>query len=260
MSRARARLGGFRVLAYRSCKDTSFSPTEHITALIGPNGSGKTNLLHGILLLQLKGHRRRYLDNDDPYSSRCRIEVDFIFKRKKVRYKVLVKYSQNQLSQDDFVLSDQKWNLKEITGSSEWIKDSGVNYRGSEYFMSWSDSTPMRWTKRQLQRRLAVSSSVNVEAKAKYSPTVQKAVSDASSAIQNLRRGIRYYSASQFTNPSLCPTAFDIDEGGDLIPEGPTARLGPHVRFIFDLCIIYPKATPLHMKRFSRLLTKEVCT
>src|ERR1700733_9691355 len=225
MSRARARLGGFRVLAYRSCKNTSFSPTEHITALIGPNGSGKTNVLHGILLLQLKGNRRRYFDSDDPFSSRCRIEVDFIFKRKKIRYKALVKYSQNQLNQDDFVLSDQKWNLKELTGSSEWIKDGGAPYRNSEYFMSWSGTPATRWVNHQIRRRFAVGNSPADQNKTKYPPAVQKAVSDAASAINNLRQGIRYYSASQFTNPSLCPTAFDIDEDGDLIPEGPTSRL-----------------------------------
>ena len=60
-------------------------------------------------------------------------------------------------------------------------------------------------------------------------------------AIQTLRLGIRYYSASQFTNPSLSPTSFEIDEDdGDLNEPIQTRRL-PHTRFLYDLYTLSKK-------------------
>ncbi len=37
---------------YRSCLDTAFDVHEHLSVLIGPNSSGKTNILSGVLLLR----------------------------------------------------------------------------------------------------------------------------------------------------------------------------------------------------------------
>jgi recombinational DNA repair ATPase RecF len=36
---------------YRSCLSTSFECDPHLSVLIGPNGSGKTNILQAIMLL-----------------------------------------------------------------------------------------------------------------------------------------------------------------------------------------------------------------
>jgi hypothetical protein len=51
---------------------------------------------------------------------------------------------------------------------------------------------------------------------------------------------MQYYSASQFTNPTLCPTAFEIDEDGRLRLE-PDLRNSTHSKFLHDLYLLSQK-------------------
>ena len=51
-------------------------------------------------------------------------------------------------------------------------------------------------------------------------------------AIGALLRDVKYYSASQFTNPSLCPVSFEMEQKG---PRRRGLRLRGHSRFLYDL-------------------------
>src|SRR5260221_13821735 len=62
---------------------------------------------------------------------------------------------------------------------------------------------------------------------------LSKRIADTIYAIADFRYRITYYSASQFTNPSKCPSSFEIDEEGDL--RGPAIGRSDHLRFVFDL-------------------------
>lgn len=255
MTVGRARIGRFRLRAFRSCKDTRFSPTERVTALIGPNGSGKTNVMHGMLLLQLQTRGRRYKDDDDPYSVKSYVDIDFIYKKKKIQYRAQINYGSTQLGQEDVATSNARWNFKELTGKAEWLKDEEIRLSlasgALKYNLHLADHGPVYYyssRRRAKLSHLALDDS-NLE-------PIPKEISNAYIAIQKLRSGIKYYSASQFTNPSLCPTAFDIDEDGDLIPEGPSARRGPHTRFMFDLYKLYQTNSPSY-QAFLSLIDKK---
>ena len=224
---SKVRLARFRLLAYRSCKRTELTPEKEVTALIGTNGSGKTNLLQGLRLLSTT-RRRRVNDDDELYTSKCRIESDFIVKKKTVRYRASITYRPTEAAREDVVISAEKWNFEEITGKPEWIGDEELNFLARV-----SSSGPYFYYRTPGGGRLRLSS--DGPWKKGATAKLSKEALAALRAIHEFRSAISYYSASQFTNPSLCPTSFDIDEDGDLLREATVARRQAHTRFIYDL-------------------------
>jgi ABC-type lipoprotein export system ATPase subunit len=233
MSPANVRLGRLRLLAYRSCKDTRFSTTGGVTALIGLNGAGKTNLMHGILLMALPSRPRyRFADHEDLYVRRGEIEAEFILGKQRVLYKASIVYNPKEQTRDEVVEVKERWNFKHVDGIPRWINTDAMAIilsdkntvsfrppRGSLIQESFGKTI-----KRLLSRHRAKLRDIVPSDKARI----------AFDRVQGFREGISYYSASQFTNPGLCPTSLDIDKKGDL-QSSPSSRRLPHTRFIFDL-------------------------
>jgi recombinational DNA repair ATPase RecF len=106
---AKISLVRFRVLGYRSCKDAGISFSPDITALIGANGSGKTNILQALMLFsQPSGGAPR---QKETYSQECRVEVDFLRARKLVQYQATITYRSNPGNQDEALAFYERWNL-----------------------------------------------------------------------------------------------------------------------------------------------------
>ena len=53
-------------------------------------------------------------------------------------------------------------------------------------------------------------------------------------SITSFTRGIKYYSASQFTNPTLCPVSFEVEKEGS-IRRPVRANRHSHTQFLIDL-------------------------
>lgn len=225
----------FRIRTYRSCKDTEFSPTEAFTALIWPNGVGKTNIMHAILLLSLSGRSRYYSNQDDLFASHSDIEAYFLYLGKRIQYKLSLTYGQNDSPRDQVVVADEQWNFRSLTGVSKWIKDEVLKFHTNRLVLH-HDYYVGRIIQRGLVKTFRATRSKRATNVRRLSKKPSKDEIAAYDAIQTFRLGIRYYSASQFTNPSLSPTSFEIDEEeeGKLVDLTQTRRL-PHTRFIYDL-------------------------
>jgi energy-coupling factor transporter ATP-binding protein EcfA2 len=91
-----------------------------ITALIGPNGSGKTNLLKAITLLQ-----GRTLPNRPPSREisliKCQVEAEFRVREKPILFKATIFMRQNEQNEDEILFEDNKWNFGSITGQKAWL-------------------------------------------------------------------------------------------------------------------------------------------
>lgn len=190
---------------YRSCLRTSIDLHPNLSVLIGPNGSGKTNILQGIMLLNqmargpehAPGHRRRI-------TTTSRIKSTFQRERSIAELKASVDAYTNETNNDIVLDSRQKWLFTAQNGQRFTTHlPLGIAPQFEAEF-----SPGHIFPADMLQYRFYWAS--------KY-PMHQKIPNWVRREVTHVARycfGIRYYGASQFTNPGTCPTSFEIEREG----------------------------------------------
>jgi ABC-type lipoprotein export system ATPase subunit len=193
---------------YRSCLHTSFDLHPKLSVLIGPNGSGKTNTLQAILFLNKMTEQERMGRHVEASPVSSRIKATFYNRDIQAQLSAIVAATASESSNDVMSFAKQKWK---VTGPREKhaafeaplaiVREAGSyvmlrrfyrvpNSRGGYRVLRMHQEIP-EWTGITLQK------------------------------IYEYCKGIRYYSASQFTNPGNCPVSFQIEE-----EEGMRRRLG----------------------------------
>jgi len=108
---------------YRSCLNTSFDLHPELSVLIGPNSSGKTNILNALLILKkltLEHHRFR-VDKAES-TSQSELKVTFDIEGKTAILTVIADIYTDENNYDDIVSSVQEWYLRDFTGNRKRIK------------------------------------------------------------------------------------------------------------------------------------------
>jgi energy-coupling factor transporter ATP-binding protein EcfA2 len=220
---------------YRSCKKTIFSPNAHLSTLIGANGSGKTNILQGILLLTKLAHLTRYHDEESPFTSNCKVKVRFRVDKKVILYEALVNYITNDRNSDEVIAASQRWNFKAVTQVATWRK-LPLSFLIEQPRMIWRDSRNVRieeiWV-----RRMTSFYGQNIR-----STNELKMITKVLNKIMQYVEGINYYGASRFTDPSRCPTSFEIEE--EHPPRQSMRQRSEHLSFMYDLYKEWKKKSP----------------
>lgn len=234
---------------YRSCKKTLFSPQPDLSTLIGPNGSGKSNLLSGITLLNKIRHSPRHLYEEPIIPSVCRLYVSFNVNGKVLRFRSVIKYATNKRNIDEVLSANDTWHFGNFTGVDQWF---GIpmallgNFRYSKSVQQLSlfdvepDALPLRYK--------ALAEFVDEVPFEKIASPVEKVLDFVSR--------ITYYSASQFTDPSKCPTFFEIEGDSVTRKDSSIRRLvrrprEEHTQFMYDLYLTYKN----NVRRFQEYLS-----
>jgi hypothetical protein len=217
---------------YRSCLRTSLDFHPELSVLIGPNSSGKTNILQAIMLLSKLAQAEPYRVGEyhaarGSPSVKTEFRASGVSVRLDARVDVLTGESNNDVIQN----SRQKWVLTRKGGpqiSAEfplWLaaQFTSGGMPSMYHLRAHGLHFPARFLKRQgafwpgnifgKQPKWAIRTFVNI---ATYCA------------------GIRYYGASQFTNPRSCPVSFEIEQ--DETPRR-LFRQGGHARLLYDLYI-----------------------
>jgi ABC-type Mn2+/Zn2+ transport system ATPase subunit len=230
---------------YRSCKKATFDLNENLSALIGANGAGKSNILNGILLLKKITRVSRVRPDDEPYLSSCKLSARFNVDGVTSKYEALIEYVTNERNIDEVVTATEKWNFKEITGQGRWLKlplsVAHDLHRYRTFYM------------RTAQGRARVVSYNPID-EFKLPKAVSETISNVIRNVSNFVDGISYYSASRFTDPSKCPSSFEL-ESERLSRRIP--RIGDeHLQFMYDLYSAY-KNNKSEFDEFMSLVGSE---
>lgn len=226
------RLQEVSIDGYRSCLQTSFRPNAGLSALIGVNGAGKTNILQAIRLLDLRRARgNRRLMEEDGRLGETAVTAWFTVNEKRVGLKMVFSLAESARRGDELVSLSETWNLKSITGSTRWhlmpplafLREAKVGEIGRQYaYVTGSQGVVFHTSRGRELFKLDKEIFGNEEAIA------------ALMAISEFREGIAYYSASQFTDPTRCPSSFEVDEDGRLA-EAVQFSTSTHLKFLHDL-------------------------
>lgn len=215
---------------YRSCLKTTFECHPQLSVLIGPNSSGKTNILHAILLLnkmcrQEEYHRSRV----DPMMVTSRIQASFCASLANARLDASVDSYADDSNNDVLLGAKQRWFLKRPDG-----KDTSLE------MPLWGVTRfpiGLMGSKIQLYaRERGILLARYAREYAMFAGMPQKPsdawVLETLVSVGQFCSGIRYYSASQFTNPGGCPVSFEIEKEGT---RSRFLRLRGHAKMLYHM-------------------------
>jgi hypothetical protein len=215
------------IFDYRSCMHTTFDLQPDLSVIIGPNGSGKTNILQAFLLLRsLTFERdvdsRRYLEELDE----SRIKGTFRVEEKKTILTANVQVVADENNADVIVSAKQSWYAKDFTGDTKRFKIPLSLIRYLDFYHRRKDSIGAGINFGRAIRRWEIVQEIGDRA-------VPESYGRALGRIAAYLREIQYYSASQFTNPSRCPVSIEVEQEGER-RRGLGIR-GVHRKFLYDL-------------------------
>ncbi len=189
---------------YRSCLNTEFNPHPNLSTLVGPNGSGKTNILSSIMLLNSLVQGRRHVHRKTPFDSgNTVLKTTFSYKGKSLIHTAKLDIETDEHNTDEITGSEESWYAWELTQKRKRVKIS-------------LEITKLLESKHI--RQLPLFSSTKflhlrgefINRSLKEDMELLRPLSEIASFVHSFR----YYSAAQFTDPSRCPISFDVEADG----------------------------------------------
>lgn len=209
---------------YRSCLRTSLDLDTNVSVLIGANGSGKTNLLQAIMFLhKLAGHDR-FGQRADSITVTPHLTAFFRYDRSTARLSASVDAYTDESNNDVILGSKEKWTVK-YDGNKSFTTHTPLTLANAHQMYLPLGARSVRYLK-----TLYIDGSQR--AVSTRSRPENRAAKESLEATLRFCKGIKYYGASQFTNPGSCPVSFELEQDKDY---SRPFRLRGHARFLYDM-------------------------
>lgn len=226
------KLEKLRIKQFKSCLNTSFDVNNRLTALIGVNGVGKSNILTAVRLLsklranRFFGNARLHIDALSVCQIEMRLNVDNVVYDLKVK----ISYETDQNNHDEVL--DAKFQTK-LLGTKKWFE---FDTEFVQFMYRYNGNIPSHLNNFIYEHKGSV----------KFADI--KLTRDIIQFLNN----INYYGATHFANPSRTPTHLELDGAR------PVRTEKPHTKFIFDLYSVWRKKDKdTRFNRYLNLVGKE---
>ena len=251
------RLESFDVSGYRSCVRTHVDLNVDLSALIGINGSGKTNVLHSLLLLKKLVNIKPFFRHrrEEKKSSVCEMRVVFRVGDARVSYLALINYVTNEINADEIVSADENWEVVFPDGRVGRSEFPLSLLRLPSQESTWMFAENISWKERQKNPSLPIQEIAEIASRIAgemADPAFKPMLDEVARFVSKMN----YYSASQFTNPSDCPPFFELESEGLSPRRYGYARGSSHTRFLRDLYSLREK-NKTGFEEYSSLVGKE---
>lgn len=227
------RIEEVRLGNYRSCVNTQVEFNTDLTALIGVNGAGKTNILMGLLLLkQLVSPSLRYSGGHKQINDmrRSSVEVLFGIDDRKLKISADLWFDSTQ-TVDSVIRADMKFRNLSVKGTRLTSVDS--------------EALPfLHYASTHIEKFGSI--------RYRTARGLKKLDRDLIEFVQHMAR-MRYYSATQFSDPSRSPISIELDDSGAASRSG---RLNSHEKFLHDL-FGSKKTSPKLFQRYMNLVGSD---
>jgi ABC-type lipoprotein export system ATPase subunit len=223
---------------YRSCLDTSIDLHPNLSVLIGPNGSGKTNILQGLMLLnKIAAEDRLVRRIEGPITTSSQITAVFQDGRRSARLRASVDTRADESNNDSVRGSKQRWTITAKGKRATTDVSLASARRGDRLMMRWyagHPSSPMRFSPEPAHVPLWAARTLT--------------------RLWTFCNGMKYYSASQFTNPGSCPVSFEIEGEGDVHR---AIRLRGHAKLLFEIYSASKVSTNSRYEQFIDIVGRK---
>jgi ABC-type uncharacterized transport system ATPase subunit len=239
VARSSVFLEAVRIDGFRSCNGTAFAPHPQLSVLIGPNGAGKTNVLQGIAMLAASSapSANEALQSPGRSGDDARVTAAFQTDSQTITLHSTVRFSDRDEGSPAVFASKDEWRAGGLPNASA---------RG------WVEVPLAFFSEQPVEARKAVRLSIpGLPLYIEPTEPLEQFVGQypaVLTAIAAFRQRVRYYSASQFTDPTQYPTGLEINQDGALV--GPATAGRAHRRFLFELYQLQSR----HPARFAAYL------
>jgi hypothetical protein len=204
---------------YRSCLRTSIDLHPNLSVLIGPNSSGKTNILQAILFLNKMAQAEEYRPLHRGASTvSSRIKGEFQQRSARARLNASVDAYTDESNNDVMLSARQKWLVKGPKG-----KKASFEFPLAFAAQFGRGGTPGYFR---------VLSPTRMPYLAHFPAEAPKWTWLILANVAEYCKKIRYYGASQFTNPGTCPASFEIEQEGR---HRRLLRLRGHAKILYNM-------------------------